>query len=112
MTRSLRIVTGNANGLPQHMNEMFSLNNNVDIMLISKTHLTKEHYYKILSYSIYHTTHLHDTAHGNTGIIIKNNIRHHELDNFKSNFLQAIIVKIEDWCGSLLFHLYIALQNI
>jgi hypothetical protein len=27
-------------------------------------------------------------------IIIKNNIQHHELDDFKSNLLQAITVKI------------------
>jgi hypothetical protein len=35
-----------------------------------------------------------------TAIIIKNNVRHHELDNFKSEFLQATTVKIENLSGS------------
>jgi len=78
---------------------MFVLNNQIDIMdiiLILETHLTKKHYFKILSYSIYHTTHPDSTTHGDIAIIIKNNIRHHELDNFKSNFLQVITVEVEN----------------
>jgi hypothetical protein len=39
---------------------------------------------------------------GGTAIIIKNNIRHHELDNCKNDFLQATTVEIEDWSGSIL----------
>jgi len=47
-----------------------------------------------------------------TAIIIKNNIRLHELNNFKSDFLQTTTVKVEDCSGFLLLHLYIALENI
>ncbi|KAH0948092.1 hypothetical protein HN011_006768, partial [Eciton burchellii] len=69
---------------------MFILKNEIDIMLISETHLTKKYYFKIPSYSIYHTTYSDGIAHGVITIIIKNNIRHHELENFKTDFLQAI----------------------
>jgi exonuclease III len=87
MAQSLKIIAWNANG-PSHMNEVkiFILNNQIDIMLISETQFTKKYYFKVSSYSIYHKTH---PAHDGTTNIIKNNIRHHELDNFKSDFLQA-----------------------
>jgi hypothetical protein len=73
------------------MNEiiMFILNNQVDIILISEIHLIKKHHFKILSYAIYHTTHPDGTVHDGTPIIIKNNIWNHEVNNFKSDFLQA-----------------------
>jgi len=54
--------------------KMFILNN-VDIILISETHFIKKHYFKILSYLIYHITHPNGIAHDGTAIIIKNNIR-------------------------------------
>jgi len=63
------------------------LNDTIDIMLISKTHFTKKHYFIIPFYSMCHITHLDGIAHDSTIIIIKNNIQHHELDNFKSDFL-------------------------
>jgi len=68
---------------------MFILNDNVDIMLISEGNFTKKYYFKIPSYSIYHITHAEITAHSGTAIIIKSNMRHHELDNFKNDFLLA-----------------------
>jgi len=66
---------------------MFIFNNNVDIILISETHFIKKGYFRMPSYSMYHTTHRDGTAHDDIAIIIKNNIRHHELNNFKSLFL-------------------------
>jgi len=65
-------------------------------MLISETHFIKKHYFKIPSFSIYHITHSDDTAHSDIAIVIKNNIRHHDLRNFKSDFLQTIAMEIED----------------
>jgi len=63
------------------------------------------------SYSIYHITHSDDTTCSFTAIIIKNNIQHHELDNFRSDFL-AVIVKIENWSDSVIISSLYALQNI
>jgi exonuclease III len=98
MAQSLKIVAWNANDLCQHMNKVkiFIFNNQIDITLISETHLTKKHYFKIPSYLIYHTTYPDGITYDGTAIIIKNNIRNHEIDNFNSDFLQAIIVELED----------------
>jgi len=56
-------------------------------MLILEIYLTVRYYFKISFYLIYHTTHIDGTAHSDIAIIIKNNIRYHEVDNFKRDFL-------------------------
>jgi len=78
------------------MNEvkMFILNNQIDIMLISEPYKKALLQNTILLNIPYNTSRC--TAHGGTAIIIKNNIWHHELDNLKSDFLQAITVEVED----------------
>jgi hypothetical protein len=88
---------------------MFIRNNQIDIMLMSETHFTKKYYFKTPSYLIYHTT--HGKAHGGTSII-KINIRHHEIDNFKSEFLQNIIVEIENWSDSIVSSVYCPPKHI
>jgi hypothetical protein len=65
--------------------KIFILNQKIYIMLISETHLIEKHYFKVSSYSKYHTP--HPTEHGDI-IIIKNNVWHHKLDKFKRDFLQ------------------------
>jgi len=58
------------------MNEVkiYILNNQIDIILMLKTHFTKRHYFEIPSYLIYHTTRTDVTAHSGIAITIKNNI--------------------------------------
>lgn len=70
-------------------------------MLISETHLIKKHYFKIPTFTVYHTMHPDGTTHGGTAIIMKNNIRHHELDKYNKDFLQATTIKVEDRAGTL-----------
>jgi hypothetical protein len=65
-------------------------------MLISEIHLTNKYYSKIPSYLIHYLTHPDGIAYGITAIIIKNDIQYHDLDNFKIEFLHAIIVIVED----------------
>ena len=38
-------------------------------------------------------------AHGGTAVIIKSNIRHHEADKYKEEYIQATSVVVEDWAG-------------
>jgi len=92
--------------------KMFILNNQIDIILISESHFTNKHYFKIPSYLIYHTTHPNGTAHDGIAIIINNNKRHHKLDNFKNEFFKASLWKLRIGLALLLFHLYIVLENI
>jgi hypothetical protein len=61
------------------------------------------YYFKIPSYSIYHTTY----SDGDIDIIIKNNIRHQDnLKFFTSHHCKRTGLAL------LFFHVYIALQNI
>jgi len=64
-------------------------------------------------YNLYYITDPDGTAHDNIAIIIRNNIYYYELDNFKTDFLQATTVEIEDWSGSVVVSfLYCSLKLI
>lgn len=103
MDQSLRIALWNANGLTQHQEELqiFITNNKIDILLISETHFTSRNFMRIPRYDIYDTKHPSGRAHGGTAIIIKRSIKHHELQKYDKDYLQATSIVIEDWCGPL-----------
>ena len=99
----MRIALWNANGLAQHKFELelFLKQQQIDVMLISETHLTDKNYLKIHGYDFYHTQHPSGKAHGGTEIIIKSNIKHYELPPFQKDYLQAANVAIEDCHGTI-----------
>lgn len=103
MSKLLKIAIWNANGLSQHAQEMkaFINEHKLDIILVSETHFTNRSYFNIRNYTIYDTKHPDGTAHGGTAIIIKNNIKHYELQKFQKEHIQATSVVVEDWIGSL-----------
>lgn len=103
MSKFLKIAVWNANGLTKNAAEVkaFILDQNLDILLISETHFTHKSYFKVPKYSIYHTLHPDGTAHGGTAVIIKDAIKHHEIEAYKQPHLQATSVAIEDWKGPL-----------
>jgi exonuclease III len=59
--------------LCQHAQEikLFIQTFNLDILLVSETHLTERSYITIPNYNIYHTTHPDETAYAGTAVIIK-----------------------------------------
>lgn len=71
----------------------------LDILLISETHLTDKHLVRIRNFNIYRTDHPDGTAHGGAAIIIKNSIKHHHLCKFQTNEIQAATVTVEDKNG-------------
>lgn len=101
MSRTLKLAIWNANGLSQHGQEVksFLIEQEIDVMLISETHNTSRSFLKIPRYTIYHTNHPDGTAHGGTAVIIKNIIKHHEIEKYEKEHLQATSVVIEDWLG-------------
>lgn len=103
MRRSYKIAVWNANGLWQHRKEveMFLNFNNIDVFLISETHFTERNYFSIFNYNTYKTLHPDGTAHGGTAILIRKQIKHYELPQFKSPHIQATNVCITDWNGDL-----------
>jgi hypothetical protein len=49
------------------------------------------------NYKFYHTNHPDGTAHGGTGILIKNNIKHYETNPYRENHIQATSIVVQDW---------------
>jgi hypothetical protein len=95
MARFLQLALWNANGLTQHTEELkaFISIHNIDVMLISETHFTEKSYLKLPNYTVYHMNYPTGTA---IIIIIKNTIKHHQLNNYSQDFLQATSVSVED----------------
>jgi len=100
----LKMSIWNANGLCNHGLELISFlqTRQIDIMLISETHYTSKSHIKIPNYTVYNTRHPDGTGHGGTAIIIKNSIKHYELDKYDREYLQATTIMIEDWIGPLI----------
>lgn len=67
------------------------------MVIISKTHFTNKSYIKAHSYTVYDTKHPDGTAHGGNGIIIKNSLKHAQLESFQMPFLLSASVRAEDW---------------
>jgi exonuclease III len=86
----------NANGLLQHQHELQAIlsTENIDICLIAETHFTKESFIRLQYYNTYHTIHPDNTARGGSAIVIKNNIKHLEEDNYVTRDIQATIVTV------------------
>ena len=97
------IAVWNANGMHQHIHEIkaFIADQNIDIMLISETHLTEKSFVRIPNYTIYNTNHPAKTARGGSAIIIRNSIAHCNNPNYCQAHLQATSVTIQDSVGKL-----------
>lgn len=91
-------IAWNANGLVQRKQELEDLlyNENIDIALVSEIHFTPRTVLKIRNYSIYTTLHPSDKARGGTAIIIKESIKHFELEKQSLLYLQATNVSVDD----------------
>lgn len=103
MVNTYKIALWNANGLCQHDEEIkvFIKEHKIDLLLISETHFTNRSFIRIPGYQIYDTPHPDGTAHGGTAVIIRNTIKHHELNKYNKSYLQATSIVIEDWNGPL-----------
>lgn len=101
MAQLIKIAEWNANGLCKHAQEIqtFLVNNSIDIMLVAETHCTHKSYVKIQGYTTYRTDHPDGTAHGGTAIIIRQNLKHYILEEFKKDYLQATTVCVNDTLG-------------
>ena len=73
----------------------------IDIVLISESHMTSKNYIKIPNYKIYKTNHPEQTDRGGTAKIVKENIKCISLPNYAKNFLQATTTLIDGGIGPL-----------
>jgi len=94
---SLSIFLWNANGLKQHSNELFYLihNKNIDIALITETHLSKSANINFNGYTTIRADHPDGTSHGGSAIIIKSSLFYNQMQNINTSYLQAANIKIK-----------------
>lgn len=97
MSKFIRIAQWNANGLPNHKEDikLFLEQNFIDILLVSETHFTDRTYFKIPKYKLYYTNHPDGTAHGGSAILIRETIKHYEMLKYETNHIQATSIKIQ-----------------
>jgi hypothetical protein len=93
----MRIALWNANGFSSHRLELqtFLDMHKIDIALISETHVTSRTVFRFPRYTVFHTIHPDDTAHGGAAFIIRSSPRHYEHLRLQTNELQAIAVHLE-----------------
>lgn len=105
MNPLIKVATWNANGLANHSQEIksFIINHNLDLILISETHFTNKTFFRMPQYTVYTTNHPGDTAHGGTAIIIKSNLKHYELPQHATEYLQATNIALEVNRGTIVF---------
>lgn len=98
MNRTLRIVAWNANGLVQRKQELdnFLKTENIDIALISEIHFTSWTVLKLQNYNIYTTLHPSGRARGGTAVVIRETIKHFELEEYSELHIQATSVCVKD----------------
>jgi len=97
MAVALRLALWNANGLSSHRLELqtFLDIHKIDIALISEKHFTSRTVFRLPRYTVVHTTHPDDTAHGGAAVVIRSSLRHHEQLRLQTKELQAIAVHLE-----------------
>lgn len=99
----LRIATWNINGLSPntHEVELFIHHNKIDILLISETHMIDERIVTIKGCNIYYCNHPDGTSHAGAAIVVRDNIKQHALPNHKQAYLQAAVLSVDQWQGTL-----------
>ena len=95
--KDLRIATWNANGIQNRKQEieLFLKAQDIDICLVSETHLTNQSCLKINGYQVYQTIHPDNKAKGGSAIIIKNKINHYEECHLQTAEIQLTVVGIK-----------------
>lgn len=76
----LRIALWNFNGIlkRKHEIELFLYSQNIDVRLITETHITNQTYLKFHGYQSYQSINPRNQVKGGSTILIKDNINHDE----------------------------------
>ena len=105
----LNICIWNANGVNQHKLEIirFLSEKNIDVMLISETHLTNKNNFNIPGFRVYVTNHPDGKAHGGTAVLIRNRLNHYSLEQWFPNlFCLPLSLRINIFLAPPFFHLF------
>lgn len=104
MISILRLATWNINGLLKRQTELeaFVIDQKLDIVLISETHLTNKQDYHLKNYTFYRTDFPGNRPRGGTGILIHNRFQHHSHNYHNKVHLQATSVQLIEKNGKTL----------
>ena len=96
MAVALRLTPWSANGFSSHRSELqtFLDMHKIDVALISETHFTSRTFFRLPRYTVFHSIHPDDTAHGGAAIIIRSSLRPHEHLRLQTPELQSIVVHL------------------
>jgi exonuclease III len=99
----IRFAVWNANGLCQHAQEIntFLNTHNLDVLLVSETHVTERSHINIPQYAIYHTPHPDQKAHSGTAVIVRRSLKHHPGIAYSTAHIQATSIVLKDHLGEL-----------
>ena len=99
----LKICFWNANGINQHKSEItyFLRKEDIDIMLISETHLTNKYNFNMPALAFHKTNHPDGKAHGDTGILVRNRLHQFALNEYSKDHIQATSISVECKTGQI-----------
>lgn len=97
MGQDIRIATWNANGIKDKREELevFLKLQNIDVCLITETHMTKESNLKLKGFKTYQTIHPENQARGGTALVIKENLNHYEEQHLQTMETQLTVVGVK-----------------
>ena len=95
--QTIRILTWNANRILARKTEQlhFLTSENIDIALISETHLTSRLHIKFRGYQLHTCHHPGDVTHGGSAVIIKDSIARNVLPRYATAYIQATCISIQ-----------------
>ena len=95
-SHTTRILTWNANGILNRKSELahFLRSEDIDIALISETHLNTRLNAEIRGYKLYTCHHPSGSTHGGSAIYIKQQLHHNEGPSFCTPAMQCTVVSI------------------
>ena len=95
-TNKLKIVTWNANGILAKLPtfEMLLDSQDIDICLITETHLTNKNRLNLKNYKTYNALCPDNTARGGSSLVIKNTIEHFEMNKIENTNIQMSTIQL------------------
>lgn len=98
---ALRIAAWNIDGLAPNKTEVEVLmtEHKLDVVLISESHCNNKSSINIKGCNTYTTCYPDGTSHGGSAVIIRKSIKHHVLNEYRTEQIQATTVAVEDKCG-------------
>lgn len=96
MNETLRILAHNVNGLLRHRNdvELLVRTENLDIMLISETHLRPEQNFSMRDYNFYRVDQPTENGWGGVGLLIRTSMNHYFSYQRVTDSIQAVGVTV------------------